>query len=390
MKLLRMLFLCFLFTGVFTASPARAQGIGLGCSSGDPLGLFTDFCYDSMFPIRMMGTMDVPFVNDVSPPPLAATYDFPPGGCYCTEYFFGIPFEVPGYLQGAWVPIQVVEATRAPGCVVMLAGLSFAPALASLARYGGQNHSADGTSSNGFRHFTMYDFPLSSVFAGILGFDSCAATGPSYESAISSLLLPFWDRADLANFMFPEAIPLANPLAIFSGAVACAADTTGIGAGFDDAMFWSMGCWGRTYPLTGSVGTQGTVTTSSLIAARAMYTMGALSRYAGNIISKYGVTTVGNLVANDSCTPLPTPFLLKSQFKMAQIFPVPESGIGVASVASVSSGAAANASPLGMLLSRCAHRIGASEYLWGPYRKAMITGEDQAYLVWRWVDCCEM
>jgi conjugal transfer pilus assembly protein TraU len=201
------------------------------------------------------------------------------------------------------------------------------------------------------------------------------------------MLLSFWERSDLANMLFPEAYAFATPLNVLTAPISCAANTTGIGNGLDDHLFWSMGCWGRTYPLSGSYGTQSVITGSSLTAARAMYTMGAIARFSGGAFSKYGITTVGNGVANGGCSPLPAPYLRKSEFKMAQIFPVPESGLGAASMTSPT-GAAAEASPVGMLLSRCAHRLGESEMKWGPHRKAMITGEDQAYLIWRWVDCC--
>ncbi|NEX63386.1 TraU family protein [Noviherbaspirillum galbum] len=390
--LLRLFLAAFVVCAALTSPSAQAQAPTptpvLGCSSANPAGLFTDFCYDSMFPIRLMGMYDVPYVTDVPPPPAAASYSFPPGGCFCWECFLGVCVPVPGFLRGAWIPIQVIEATRAPGCVVMLEGLSFGEAVAPLSRFGGESaKNTGGEPGGGFRHFMMYDFPLGPVFAAMLGMAQCAALGPSYESLMSSLLLPFWTRADLSNLLFPEAFAFATPLSALTGAASCAAATTGFGTGLDDFLFWSMGCWGRTYPLTGSYGTQNVVTGSSLIAARAMFTMGAISRLTGGMFSKYGITTMGNSVAQGGCSPHYTPYVQKSEFKMAQLFPVPESGVGVATV-TAPSGGMIESSPIGMLLSRCAHRVGESDAKWGPHRKQQITGEDQAYLIWRWVDCC--
>jgi conjugal transfer pilus assembly protein TraU len=387
------LWLATLIVCLGTALPAAAQSIPsvptLGCSSANPAGLFTDFCYDSMFPIRLMGSIDIPATTDVSPPGHAASYTTPPFGCFCWKCVLGVCVPIPGMLRGAWIPVQVIEATRAPGCVVMLEGLNFGSAVASLSRFGGEaTKNTAGEASGGFRHFTMYDFPLGPIFAGMLGMAGCSGLGPSFETVMSSMLLSFWERTDLANLLFPEAFGFATPLNALTAPVSCASATMGLGTSMvDDHMFWSMGCWGRTYPLTGSYGTQSAVTGSSLIAARAMYTMGAVARFTGGQFSKYGITTVGNAVANGGCTPMPSLYLRKSEFKMAQIFPVPESGLGVASM-TTPSGAAAEASPIGMLLSRCAHRVGESEMKWGPHRKAMVTGEDQAYLIWRWVDCC--
>jgi conjugal transfer pilus assembly protein TraU len=357
------------------------------------MALFTDFCYDSMFPIRLMGTIDIQAsLGDVSPPAAAAKPLPPwPGGCFCYRYVFGIPVPTPGTLRGAWIPVSVIEATRAPGCLVMLEGYDLGLG-SMIARSGGENRrGAEGEVTGGFRHFNMYDFPLSETFADILGFYQCAGLGSSMESMMTSAILPFWNRADLANLIFPEAYAFSNAAAVLAGPISCAADTLAGPAGglVDDAMIWNMGCWGRTYPLMGAYGTQGQVSGTSLVAARAMYTMNAISRYVGGIASKYGVTTMGEAVANAGCKPLPSPVLRKSEYKMGMLFPVPESGIGVATAHNPSTGGAISASPLGMLLSRCNHRIGASEYLWGPYRKGQVTGEDAAYLVWRWVDCCQ-
>lgn len=377
--------LAMVFALSMHAGSASAQTVGMGCNTASPTALFTNFCYDSMFPLRLFGADVVP-ANDVSAPWDA--YSDPV--CYCNG-----PFDIPiyGYPEGMWVPIQVVETTRAPGCSPMLGGLNLSSVLGAGRRIGGTGSTAESGSEahGGFRQFNLYDFPLASMFASIIG-TSCADVGTTDDSYMTSLLLPFWDDDEFSNLVFPESAAFENPVAMIAGPLDCAANLANnigdIAGAADDAMFWWMGCWGATYPLTGSLGNKDVTTGSSLTAARVMYTMNAMARY-GAINSKYGVTTVGPRVVLGACSPQPQPVMSKSEFKMTMLFPVSEAGFS----AETSSDPSINASsinPASFLENRCAHSVGASEYLWGLGRKVPATGEDEAYLIWRWVDCCEL
>ena len=382
-NLLRLL--TFVVPLLLYAGNTHAQSVAMGCNVASPSDLYTNFCYDSIFPFLISG------VDVVPPTDVDAPYDaYRDPICYC-DGPFDIP--IPGYPEGMWVPISVIETTRAPGCSPMLGGLNLGSELGAGRRTGGSGGSAETGSlaEGGFRQFNLYDFPLASMFASIVG-TNCAAVGTTDDSYMSSLLLPFWDDSALSNLLFPESAVFETTAAMIAAPLDCAAQLASgllnISSPVDDAMFWWMGCWGATYPLTGNFGNKSVTTGSSLVAAKAMFTMNAMARY-GAVNSKYGVTTVGPAVVNGACSPQPMPVMNKSEFKMTMLFPVSEAGPMVATDGDPSLNAG-SINPASFLENRCAHSVGSSEYLWGLGRKVPGSGEDEAYLVWRWVDCCEL
>lgn len=363
----------------------QAQSVAMGCNVASPSDLFTNFCYDSMFPLIIAGEDVIP-PNDVDAPYDAVREPV----CWCDGPF---DIQIPGYPEGNWVPISVIETTRSPGCSPMLGGLNLGSTLGAGRRTGGTGGTAESGSlaEGGFRQFNLYDFPLSSLFATIVGSGS-ADLGTSDDSYMSSLFLPFWDDEALSNLLFPEAAAFENPVAMIAAPLDCAAEMASglasIAGAADDAMFWWMGCWGATYPLTGNFGNKDVTTGSSLVAAKVMYTMNAMARY-GAVNSKYGMTTVGEAVVSGACSPVPMPVMNKSEYKMTMMFPVSEAGDSVSTDSDPSLNAG-SINPVSFLENRCAHSVGSSEYLWGLGRKVPGTGEDEAYLVWRWVDHCEL
>ena len=82
---------------------------------------------------------------------------------------------------------------------------------------------------------------------------------------------PLWSDDSLAFLINPEALLFANPVATLS----CLPDTVSASLGYPlDPLFWCMGAWGGTYPLSGTIPDRNPTTANAGLAARMLFKLG--------------------------------------------------------------------------------------------------------------------
>lgn len=334
-RLLRLLcaaaLLLLLPTGAGRAAPDCPNGMVLDA------GMMTDICWDCIFPIRIAGA---PMASGSRPVPAGASNRI---SCACQDNL-GVP--KPGLAVGMWMPAQIVELTRAPGCSPSLGGITL-PGFDPLFRGG----IGDATWNNGdaaFWHYHTYAFPVMAMLELFVQAECMAGGMQDFDLLYISEVDPTWNHAELAYFANPEATLVSDPVV----QAACAADAAAATAGYPiTELFWCAGSWGGLYPFVGThLATTSPVRATSLLATRAL----AAQHRRG-----LAWRTMGN---DAMCGGVIDPMLPKSQYRMSMLFPLAE--------------ASGN------------HVIGQSTFLWGEHRNIPGQGPDPVYLIWRWTDCC--
>lgn len=361
------------------------------CSSAG-MNVVRNFCYDSGFPIRIMGRTVVAGGDVPAPPGVTQK-----STCKCGKE----PYVVYGYTRGMWLPTRMVEVVRNPSCspVYGNAVKSMLEQMAKLAGTGqeqgvtqGGGDVAGGRYDTGFRHYHSWVFPLYNIYGWT---PRCFARGRQLETSVAQ---PTRSKRDpvYMNMLYPEWMAIGNivnnPLFNLAAHTAsCVANTTGVGWGApDDAAYWLGGCMGKNLPAAGAMSSEkNSVIGTSTILNRSLLVSNRTGGYAS-------VSTVGDKAL---CSPVPVPFPSKSEFKATMLFPYSETGSGGASgssdgmdVGGVVKQISGEVSNYLNINSRCAHRLGSSQLAWGLGRSERASNNndsDAVYLLWRWVDCCE-
>ena len=142
-------------SGLAVAGPALANS----CSSAG-MNVVRNFCYDSGFPIRIMGRTVVSGGDVPAPPGVTQK-----STCKCGKE----PYVLYGYTRGMWLPTRMVEVVRNPSCSPVY-GNSVKQMLQQMANLAGTGQEqgvssgggdvASGRYDTGFRHFHSWVFPL--------------------------------------------------------------------------------------------------------------------------------------------------------------------------------------------------------------------------------------
>ena len=259
--------------------------------------------------------------------------------CYCPPNAASLTPRA-GIRVGFWEPVRAIETVKDPFCFPT-GGLD-ASSGAGMNGLGGTLDRSNNTHSTFAQaHYLYYAlFEMLDIFLDIPcisqeGFDIAwiGEVDPSYQSDVVGL------------FMSPEALLFANPIS----ALACMPDAAAASVGSPlDALFWCMGTWGNTYPLTGTISGGTYVEENAGLAARTIFRMART----GLLVDR----------AMDSCEARITPIWRKSHYKLQLMAPVAEN--------------------------RC-HNIGESGALWDFAKNPPGRGQDNfSWLKWRKVNCC--
>lgn len=300
--------------------------------------ILSEICTACMFPIRIAGVTDGDSRNVPS-----SAYD--ESLCWCKR-IMGIP--IPGIPYGGWVPERMIETVRgaydSPIFGRRFFGGSGASSLAT--RFKLQGGSAAG-SQIGFFNVHVFKYPAGEIYGDMLASACWSNTSGGSTMAYMSEIDPTWPDDSVSLILTPEA----GLFATMPAQLACMADAAAADVYQPiDAMFWCMGSWGSAYPQDGATPAMDVPRQAAYAAAKALAML--TRRF---MINK----TMGN---DAICNAYPEPILIKSMFKMEQLWPVPELDGD--------------------------HWIGEDPNLWGEYRYRAYTGEDFVQLIWQWVDCC--
>lgn len=292
-----------------------------------------------MFPIVVSGVS-----LGGSQPPLVHE----PAVCLCPSHLFGYP--VPGIGMSYWSPSYIVEVTTHPGKLLTLGGANVLGSAFRQEMGPAKSNAAGGANQGESRaQVHWYNYPLFAMLNIAVDMGGCTNMDTGFDLAMMTEPDPTWQN-DLWSIIFsPEATLFANPIA----QLACMVDATASTVAYPlDPMFWCAGAWGSLYPFSGNPNSE-----QSDQQANALTLAKFLARQ-----FRIGVMwdTVGPAAY---CTAVPSPVLVKSQFRVDPVYPHPVFG-----------------SPI---------YIGQSAIRWGLIPPANYpTGQDSAYLLWMAHQCC--
>lgn len=333
MKKIILLSLLLLAGSFSTTASASAMCENNGVISGK---LITHVCWTCLFPLYIAGVKVSPGGGSV--PDAASSKMF----CACNDSL-GLPR--PGVPTSMWEPARLIEFTTKPGCISSLGGIQFP---FNKTFYGNIGYDSGHDGADNFQHYHYMAFPLLTVLDMFSG-GRCNAGGYSdLDLMYMSELDPTWNDSTLAFYANPESAAVANPAA----AAACAADAVSSTSGKPiQEMFWCAGQWGTMYPLSGWADRGADIIRGSSL--RTAKTLNALHRRG------LAWRTMGN---DAMCEGKIDPILPKQQYKFGMLHPKAET--------------------------KSTHVMGESTFRWGAGRWFPIKGEEPAYLIWRWNDCC--
>ncbi len=168
--------------------------------------------------------------------------------CKCPSDKGGLPTLV-GVPISFWEPTRVVEVTRHPGKLIALGGMKI-PVLKRASK--GAVYSSGSSRRHAHYHVHVYEYPIFNLIEMANDLVCTEFEGKDFEIEIAfmSETDPTWYDEKLLNYLNPEMILFANPIAQISCSADCLSSTMRIP---NDRFFWCAGCQGSLYPLFGFV-----------------------------------------------------------------------------------------------------------------------------------------
>ncbi|MFW9603442.1 MAG: TraU family protein [Trichlorobacter sp.] len=283
--MIRTLLVCMLLC--ISSHPLQASSAGC---QGEAINPVTDICWSCLLPIQIGAVSHGGTPAGATPDPV----------CLCPNGSGGISI---GLTVSFFEHARLVEAVREPFCFPALGtGLSLNDPthLTGVSR-----SSSHGDSSLGFMQLHYYRFPAWQML-GLLTDLPCMEQSP-FDLAYLSEVDPLWNDDLLSHLVNPEALLFANPVTQLS----CMADSAAVSIGTPlDQLFWCLGSWGSTYPLSGSMAESDPITLSAGLTARLLFKLGregVLPDTASNSCARQGVYM---------------PLLLKGNYRLQPVRPV--------------------------------------------------------------------
>ena len=309
--------------------PRSAQAI---CKPGHMINPVSDVAWQCIFPVSIMG---IPFDGGNHPPDDETTQAF----CDCpgkngTTYGFG-------FVVGFWEPARMMDTVTDAWCFPGL-GMDMAGEKVGWGYTGGGQlrYAVEDVAFQMYHYYIMPMWAILELFSDI----PCVDDGDSFDIAMVSELRPDWGNDMLAEELNPDTSLFANPFVV----LACAADA--VAATFEqtiDALYWCMGSWGTTYPVTGHITASDYVEANAGIAAKAMYLQGRWGQLGDRAVNVCATTYM--------------PIWVKSHWRIQEVDPI--------------------ADPT-------CHLIGHPGILWTAGKNPVGTQDNYSWLLFRKVQCC--
>lgn len=315
-----------------------SNGSWAGSCQGHFVNPITDVCWSCLFPLSL-GQSKLVSSNHL---PDTDNAKYPVCGCP------GNPIPRVGISLGYWEPVNLVDVTRTPFCLVNLGGISL-----NFGKYyrKGAVETDSNLSNQSFYHVHWYKFPLM-YWLNVLTDAICVEKG-DFDIAYPSELDAMWNDDELGFIINPEAVLFGS----LPAQASCAADaaTSLVGKPIDK-LFWCAGAQGSMYPLTGHVQEHvGGVQASVLLSERMNFKMHRQGLLSDSI-------AVNDLTDTQMCYSHYTPILPKSRYRYQMVNPRPTTG--------------------------SCYPLGRATSLWEAGHEYPYKGEDFGYLIWRKRNCC--
>ncbi len=279
----QVLFICFI---LLLAVPSYA---GPDCKASF-INPITDIRWDAMFPVEIAGVEVKGPSNLPNPDKVGSVI------CMCRK---GNRVVI-GVTVSYWNPTRIVETTKTPWCFPTLGGLQI-----QSSKLGTKYGTVDTRQPNPYtkQNAHWYVFNVWQILDLFVDIPCVPVEG--FDLAYITEIDPMWNN-DLVGFLLnPEALLFGNPVA----QLACIADSVSATVWKPlDPLFWCMGAWGSSYPLTGAIHESNYIKANAGLAARMIYKL--------NRELLHWDTAV------DKCGAVITPIWIKSHYKMHMIKPV--------------------------------------------------------------------
>jgi conjugal transfer pilus assembly protein TraU len=379
------------------------------CPNSRLLGskMITDVCWSGVFPMFLGGVR------------LKGKRKYAPEGratkrtCSCDN---GGPLKMYGVTASLYVPQYLLTVTARPFCFPELNGIVMSESLGLVSRFAIGNQDARDDETNVPENDSDYQFHFAAFpimrILNTFRLGTCNGDGfASFDYLWLSETLPFWTSdPELITTLTPEAAILSNPLgwaAIIYDCVQSSIDQP------VDKIFFSSGCQGSLYPLSGETSNSSKEASMSLIANRAFYFVSRI----GQLKQTFGNDAV--------CKPIKQPLWKRTGYRIQKMWPMPEldadsadeciTGGAEACTDDEASNYVSLSDPrntveeytnvegvfdptelltsqisswkIGTLNGICTHPVGQTVYAWGEFRTAP-TNDHASYLYFQWKDCC--
>lgn len=256
----------------------------------------------NVFPIKI-GGVKVMSWNELED--LDLTGNFP--ACICMT-----PFPRVGIKISLWEPIAIMEPVKIPWCTPLLpipGGLVGKVPFNAFA-LGADSHKAnEGSAGTELRslqvHYYRYlPWAILELFMDFV----CLETRNPFDMVYMTEIDPLWQNDLLASILGPEAILVANPIAQF----ACIVDAVTSQFGFPlDPLWWCFGSWGSAYPLSENITSLDAPQSAAGLVARMLFKL------------HRELVLWGSFGKAGLCGRYPMPVMMKSQYSIFPIYPIP-------------------------------------------------------------------
>lgn len=300
------------------------------CTDRTMINPVSDIAWDCIFPMSIGG---FPIDYGEHPPDQPSTQFF----CQCTgQGIYGL-----GFMVGFWEPARMIDTVSDAWCFPSLGMSINAPT-------SGYGYSRDGSLATrrdylAFQHYHYYVMPVWAVMDMFTDIP-CISDETEFDLAMVSEVRPDWHDDLTAAQLYPETALMAFPGTV----LACAADA--VAATFQkpiDALYWCMGGWGTTYPMSGHIEATDYVTANAGIAGKAMYVQARTGLLSDRAVNYCGST--------------PLPVWIKSHWRIQETDPVVDN--------------------------RC-HAIGHPGLLWTKRKNPVGKQDNFSWMLFRKVSCC--
>lgn len=267
----------------------------------------SDIDWDCIFPITIAG---IPIDEGEHPP------DDDQGAFFCECAGKGI-YGTPGFgfLVTFWEPARLVDTVADAWCFPAI-GVNMSNtgnteySTSSFGYTGGgstRGGMGAGAEAHTFQHYHYYIFPVWAILDMFTDM-ACEESESSFDLAMVSEVRPDWGDDTTAMQLYPETSLMGNPGVVF----ACIADAVASTVEEPiDALYWCMGSWGLTYPMTGNITSKDYTEANAGEAGRALYLQARNFMLPDRAI--------------DYCEEISSPIWVKSHYRLQEVDPVDES-----------------------------------------------------------------
>ncbi|MEM7828245.1 MAG: TraU family protein [Candidatus Aenigmatarchaeota archaeon] len=248
----------------------------------------------NVFPIKIGG---ITVLNFSGLEDLKSVTDVPI--CVCMD-----PIPRVGIKVSFWEPIALAEVVKAPWCMPT-AGLQIPAGVVTSEFAIGEDTAQSGVGKMASHQAHWVKFPVFAILNALSDF-ICLSKEPFDYGYLTEVDL-LWQNDIWAAILGPEAFLFANPIA----QMVCMVDAITSAVGFPlDPLFWCMGGWQSTYPMSKHVSGASDVTANLAIAGKLMMKL------------HRELVLWGSIGEAGLCGLFPMPIWRKSQYGVFPVYPI--------------------------------------------------------------------